>query len=184
MEPDQDNFEGLRRMLALSGMNCHPRAFDPSPHRVRARLRAGEPAPARSWWERWREWTPLRPALAGACALGTCAWVVLKLGDGTSVHQGVDALAVQAERRVAPAVGLHPLWVGGPVPGGTGFRGASSTAPATETAPSGLFATGAGLHGPMAPAAAAFPRAGVLTGFNRGDISRLPLPTNAVAPVP
>jgi hypothetical protein len=186
MEPEQNHFDSLRHWLALKRHEQPPPGFfDAFPDRVRARIRAGEEAAARPWWERWQEWLPLRPALAGTCVLVACAGVLWKLGDGTSAPSATGTFAGQNSSRVSPADRLQPLWVGGSAPGDPGLRGASSTAPVTDTAPPGMFAPGAGLRRPMVQALVPnVPRLGIQTEFGRGEAPRLTPTTNGVVPVP
>src|SRR6185295_5567848 len=82
MNPDSENFEPLRRLLALKRHEQPPPGyFDGFSREVMARIRAGETEPSReasagSLWQRL--WTMLeaKPIFAGAFGAGVCAVLI------------------------------------------------------------------------------------------------------------
>lgn len=186
MEQDPDNLETLRRLLALKRHEVPPPGFfDSFPDRVRARLRAGPEVPASSWWNRWRLAWPLRPALAGACTLAACGWMVWKVMLVPTPLPGGSNLAVKP---AIPGAGTsapgQPFLVGG-----TGetlsFPESSSTTPVASGAPPGLFSPGAGMRNGMQPASIwTFPRTGVHTAAQERLLPRSLTSTNPPSGTP
>jgi hypothetical protein len=185
MEPDQDNCDSLKHLLALARHEVPPPGFfDGFPNRVRAGIAAKAETTPRRWWERWMEWRPLRPALAGFCTLAACGWVVWKLGPGTA-GQSADIWVVHPAQPPANALRFQPLLVNGTASDVLAAHGIPSTAPVTVGAPRGLFTPGAGLRASMTPASTvAVPRIGIQTGNQDRLAPRLLPSTNTPATVP
>jgi hypothetical protein len=87
MNPDSENFDSLRRLLALKRHEQPPPGyFDRFPSQVLARIRAGEKGEPAAlidrlfgeaiWWQRVRAALEARPAFAGAFGAAGCALVI------------------------------------------------------------------------------------------------------------
>lgn len=97
MGPEQDNFEALRRMLALKRHEVPPPGFfHDLPGRVRAGIRADAAERARPWWQRLAARPGWRPALAGACALGGVVGVAWKAGLDPNARPPLAARLAEA----------------------------------------------------------------------------------------
>ena len=83
MSSDPQNFEALRRLIALKRYERpHPRFFNDFSAQVIARIKAGEHLredETSSWFQRLWAAFEARPMLAGAAGLGACAVVVVGL---------------------------------------------------------------------------------------------------------
>lgn len=115
MGPEQDNFEALRRMLALKRHEVPPPGFfDDLPERVRAGIRADVTERARPWWQRLAARPGWRPALAGACALGGVVGVAWKAGLDPGARPGLPA-------RFAEVTAMAPGTPAATAPSNVGF---------------------------------------------------------------
>jgi hypothetical protein len=82
MNPDPENFESLRRLLAWKRHEQPPPGyFNDFSRRVIARIQAGEQGADRAGWSTWLQqvWLALqaRPAFAGAFGAAVCAFLVV-----------------------------------------------------------------------------------------------------------
>lgn len=161
MDPEREQFDALRRLLALKRHEVPPPGFfEAFPDRVRARIVAESRAPAAPWWARWVAWPGWRPALAGACAVFAGGLLIWQFGARSG---GPVAPAQLPADSAAPAhwaeSSLTPATAAGALPGAT-FSGRPAGSPPwmnpwpDDAAPPGLFAPGAGLRGALTPAAA------------------------------
>ncbi len=105
MNPTSDNFEGLRRLLALKRYEQPPPGYF---HRLTDTIMARiEAETAReSWWQRWLGRRQLTPALAGAFALfvGGFYFLGLTLGE----HGDPAAVADNGIASAGPVEWSHP----------------------------------------------------------------------------
>jgi hypothetical protein len=115
MNPDSENFEPLRRLLALKRHEQPPpRYFSTFSTQVIDRIRAEEGARRRpvtegTWWERL--WTVLeaKPLFAGAFGAGVCAVLVSGiLSSGEMMPTGVTGTAVVPTGNAIGAAALQP----------------------------------------------------------------------------
>jgi len=90
MDPDRDNFEQLRRLMALKRHEQPPPGYFHSfSGQVITRIRAANTAPNRSWWARFVGETPwfdrvfggldMKPAFAGAMSFAVCGLIAAGL---------------------------------------------------------------------------------------------------------
>jgi hypothetical protein len=104
MNGDPENFESLRRLLALKRHESPPPGyFNDFSRRVMARIEAGEQGADSASWRTWlqRVWTALeaRPAFAGAFGAAVCAFLVMGLlnsEDAPVVTIRPDPVAIKA----------------------------------------------------------------------------------------
>lgn len=108
MIPEQDQFEELRRLLALKRHEQPPPGyFHHFSGQVIARIQAGETAASNSWLQRllthapwlqglWGGWEA-KPIVAGAFGIGVCSLLVVGLVSSERVDSAtVDLAPVQA----------------------------------------------------------------------------------------
>ena len=81
MNPDSQNFDSLRRLLALKRHEQPPPGyFDRFPRDVMARIKAGENGGAIgvefSWWGRLLSMFDMKPVFAGAFGTAVCAFLI------------------------------------------------------------------------------------------------------------
>ena len=126
MNPEQENFDALRKLLALKRHEVPPPGyFDHLPRRISTRIHANEGAP--SLWESLTDWFRVNASVAYAFSLTACGVVAVSVIYGTRAEgaraesqsrdltlswagRGADALASEAS---TPAQGeLHVAgWV-------------------------------------------------------------------------
>jgi len=151
MNPPPDDFEALRKLLALKRYEQPPPGyFRDFPDRVLARIEANEAEAGLGWWAGFLAAFQLKPAFAGALGLAVLALCVLGLNLAREAeHRPAQTIPAVAERWQATAPNellradfRHP-------PGGSWLQPAiaSSMDPVTSSGPPpGLFAPGAGLR--------------------------------------
>jgi len=84
MQENQENFDGLKRLLALKKHELPPPRFhDELRGRILARIEAGEAGAPVSWWRRFIESFELRPALATGFASALCGLLVAAIYYGS-----------------------------------------------------------------------------------------------------
>jgi hypothetical protein len=85
MNPEQENFDALRKLLALKRHEVPPPGyFDHLPRRISTRLYANEGAS--SVWESMVEWLPHNASLAYAFSLTACGAVAVSVIYGARVE--------------------------------------------------------------------------------------------------
>lgn len=149
MDNGQEQFEALQRLLRVKRHEVPPPGFfDTFPDRVRQRIARGENLDRRPWWERVLVWEPLRPALAGACALAAGGWLLWERGQAPTGAGGIpfNPLSAQVGIDLPPAVRPGPLWTGAE-------PSSPELASPVDPVPGMLFTPGAGMRGSMSPAA-------------------------------
>ncbi len=178
MEPDDVQFETVRRLLAWKRHETPPPGFFARfPDRVRARLET-PPLPVwRVWWERLRPAGRWRSALAGGCALAACGLLAWQFAGARGRSSGSPDSSLSATpgsslprwEMASPPVGLDRPSVAGLRPAGsTPHLGTSEFG---SLAPRGLFAPGAGLQGHLVPASATgMPASITVTGYSTGGV--------------
>lgn len=73
MNPETEQFESVRRLLALKRFEQPPPGyFDEFSVKVIARLQALQEQQSRPWWHRWLCYLEERPFLAGASGVACC----------------------------------------------------------------------------------------------------------------
>jgi hypothetical protein len=78
MNPEQENFEALRKLLALKRHEIPPPGyFDHLPRRISSRLRAHEDAP--TFWEAWAERFRSNASLAYGFGLTACGVLAISI---------------------------------------------------------------------------------------------------------
>jgi hypothetical protein len=172
MNPGDDNFDKVRRLLAWKRHEAPPPGFFAAfPERVRARICQPARAPAASWWERLWAGDLWRPALAGACALAAGGLLIWQFNAGARPPGPGPGLVRQELPKLGSGASLEsPRGVfQRQLPDTLAGFGQSSGEPDSSMAPRGLFAPGAGLRGPLTPASVTgHPPALTVTGVNLG----------------
>ncbi len=108
MNPDQDDFEQLRRLLALKRHEQPlPGYFETFSHQVISRIEAGELPQPDGFFARlleqapWRQWRwaqiSLRPVLAGAAGLAACGVLVAGLVSSGSSPMDASTAALVSQ---------------------------------------------------------------------------------------
>jgi hypothetical protein len=126
MSAEQDNFEELRRLIAIKRHEQPPPGyFHNFSHQVIARIQAGEPAADESWLGRWfggpswlsNLWTGFeaKPIVAGAFGLGVCSLLVVGLvsSERIDANPGVFAPVPEAPQgsfAIAPSQSVGSLF--------------------------------------------------------------------------
>jgi len=86
MNPDPENFEQLRKLLALKRHEQPPPGyFDNLPNQIWARIERESAAPAPSFWTDFLNRFVLRPTVAYGFAVVVCATLIV--GIGTSLNR-------------------------------------------------------------------------------------------------
>jgi len=109
MSPEQENFEELRRLLAVKRHEQPPPGyFHDFSRQVIARIRAGETAAADSFWQRLASRAPwlqslwdgfeAKPIVAGAFGVGVCSLLVV----GLVSSERIDANSAPLSQNSAP----------------------------------------------------------------------------------
>ena len=116
MDPEQHNFEQLRRLLALKRHEQPPPGYFSSFSRqVVARIKAGETAASDSLWERvltrlpWLQnlWTgfEVKPIVAGAFGISVCSLLIFGLVSSERIESNAALLPVA--NAVQPVVSMQ-----------------------------------------------------------------------------
>jgi hypothetical protein len=111
MNPESEDFESLRRLLALKRHEQPPPGyFNNFSREVNARLRAGGDKAGAGAWMQWL-WGVLeaKPILAGAFGAGVCAVLISGIlnSEGTGIASGTSLNPV-ASQNAAPFVSSMP----------------------------------------------------------------------------
>lgn len=131
MDPAPEEFEKLRRLLALKRHESPPPGFfDRLSGDVLRRIQAEDAAPPRAWWQTLlspREW---QPAFAGAYAGGLCALLLA----------GVFVARNLQPEQAGPAPGAsNPALVSSPAENALGPQPLPVAPPLSNSPPPGLF---------------------------------------------
>ena len=90
MSDDSENFDELKRLLALKRHEAAPPGFfQDLPGRVLNQIEAEQEAGANGWWGRLMESFRVRPAFSGAFAMGLCAMLMAAVYYGS--RPGADS---------------------------------------------------------------------------------------------
>jgi hypothetical protein len=106
MSAEQENFENLRRLLALKRHERPPPGyFHDFSRQIIARIHAGEAAASQSWPQRMLERAPwlrnlwdgfgAKPAVAGAFGVGVCSLLVVGLVSSERVDSNAAGLTLE-----------------------------------------------------------------------------------------
>ncbi len=144
MNPDSENFDSLRRLLALKRHEQPPPGyFNRFSRDVVARIKAGESGGEMSlqmpFWERVLGLFDLKPVVAGAFGMGVCALLI----SGVVASENSGAIASQDSKPTGAAVAAvsannsavaTPVALNNSNPEDTGFSSTNAVA-----APGSLF---------------------------------------------
>jgi len=149
MTPESENFEQLKKLLALKRHEVPPPGyFNNFSRDVISRIRAGETAPTRtsySWLQRLQQILSPRPAFAGAFSLAVCALLVggilysAKMDDQTAqpnfANNSFPTLPLTASSTPTAVFPGNPGTLAPGLNSMTGTTGDSLFSPSLETAP-------------------------------------------------
>jgi len=94
MNPETDQFESVRRLLALKRYEQPPPGyFDEFSVKVIARIQTLQEIQSRPWWHRWLCYLEERPLLAGASGVACCGVLLCGLSLSQLVADTNTALA-------------------------------------------------------------------------------------------
>ena len=134
MTPENENFDQLRKLLALKKHEAPPPAyFDSLPGKIMARIEAAQGQQQLSWWRRWLARFEVNPIAAGAgiAVVGVCLLLLAVLTMNTG------PVSTPSTAQKAPATGTSPV---SPTPE-TMLASSNSS-----SAPTGLFNPGGQLE--------------------------------------
>jgi len=106
MNQDSEDFDSLRRLLALKRYETPPPGyFNRFPREVMARIKAGESGGAvgmeeSSWFGRLLSMFDIKPVFAGAFGMAVCAFIVA----GVVSSEQAPAVGIRAPSSVSPSI--------------------------------------------------------------------------------
>lgn len=108
MNPDSENFDSLRRLLALKRHEQPPPGyFNRFSREVIARIKAGESGGEMSWqmplWERLLGFFDVKPVFAGAFGMAVCALLI----SGVIASENSSGIASDNSKPANPSVAVN-----------------------------------------------------------------------------